>query len=92
MATRLPSSPSSIGIYGIEVTRKVTKMQRAVPLQHVAARDGDMETIKRLIAEAGEGILSVTDSNGWMPVHMAARAQPSPRTRSSWFLLLLRAC
>jgi len=73
MATRLPSSPSSIGIYGIEVTRKVTKMQPAVPLQHVAARDGDMETIKRLIAEAGEGILSVTDSNGWMPVHMAAR-------------------
>jgi len=89
--THIPmaSSASSIGIYGIEVTPRVTKMQLAVPPPHAAASDGDIDTIKRLIAEAGEGILSVTDGNGWTPVHVAARAHPSPRTRTCWLLLLV---
>lgn len=71
---------STIGIYGIEVKSSSQAEQLLPP--HAAARDGDIDTIKRLISEQGEGILKSPDGNGWTPVHVAARAHPSPRTRN----------
>lgn len=60
-----------------------------MPPPHAAARDGDIDAIKRLIAEAGIGILSVTDGDGWTPVHVAARAHPYPSNSN---LLVVAAC
>tara|TARA_B110000046_G_C12825846_1_gene327388 strand:- start:394 stop:666 length:273 start_codon:yes stop_codon:yes gene_type:complete len=83
---------STIGIYGVDIHAfKNEKM----PPTHTAARDGNLSAIKQLVEAEGEGVLgSITDRNGFMPVHVAARAYHSPRTRNvvpvslSPFLLL----
>jgi prolyl 4-hydroxylase len=40
---------------------------------HLAAQNGDLETIKRAVAK-DKSVLSQTDSNGWTPLHEASRA------------------
>lgn len=40
---------------------------------HVAARDEDIRFLKKLV-KAEEGIINREDSNGWQPIHEAARA------------------
>lgn len=48
---------------------------------HEAARDGDIASLRKMANEDGKWILVVRDNNGWVPVHVAARARPSPPTQ-----------